>query len=213
MTGPIPLRGIARCCAVLCALLPLSHASGHGGVFLEDDVCVIQIGFLKAHFTVFQPRTRQQEEFCEDLPDVAETVFVLEYLHEGLETMPIEFRIIRDVTELGRFAKLAAVAQIEDLEKATVLYQAADADPDVLAVVHQFDAPGNYIGIVTASDMRTNKVYTAVFPFEVGGSGFGYVPLFAALLIFLQLNYWLMSGALARWRARFTKAKLLGQEA
>lgn len=213
MTGLFSLLGSLRWGVVLCAILPLSCAWAHGGVFLEDDVCVIQVGYLKAHFTVFQPRTRQHREFCEDLPDVAETVFVLEYLHDGLASMPIEFRIIKDVTDLGRFTRWRDVARIEDLEQATVFYQAAGTDPDVLAVVHEFDEPGNYIGIVTARTATNDKTYRAVFPFAVGGTGFGYVPLFVALLILLQLNYWLMTGRLARWRAKLSNAGWLGREA
>ena len=31
-------------------------ATAHGGVSMEDDLCVIKIGFLKAHFTGYQPK-------------------------------------------------------------------------------------------------------------------------------------------------------------
>ena len=31
----------------------------HGGVFLEEDVCVIEVGFFRAHFTIYQPQTQQ----------------------------------------------------------------------------------------------------------------------------------------------------------
>ena len=36
---------------------------------LEDDLCVINVNFMQAHFTVFQPETRQNNEYCEDIPD------------------------------------------------------------------------------------------------------------------------------------------------
>jgi hypothetical protein len=183
------------------ALWP-APAPAHGGVVLEDDICVIQIGFFRAHFTVYQPRTRAREELCEDLPDAAETVFVMEYLHNGLTEMPIDFRIIKDVTGRRRFARWADVAAIQDLDGATVFYQPALVEPDVFAVLHAFDAPGHYIGIVTARQPDTGRVYNAVFPFEVGATGFGYVPLIIGLLVILQINFWIMSGGLARWRAR-----------
>ena len=47
------------------------HAYGHGGVAFEDDLCVINVNFMQAHFTVFQPETRQNTEYCEDIPDDA----------------------------------------------------------------------------------------------------------------------------------------------
>jgi len=93
--------------AVLLLLsVPAQPASGHGGVVEEEDACVIRFSYLKAHFTVYQPRTSGREEYCEDLPDAAESVFVLEYLHDQLATVPIDFRIVRNVTGKGRFARL-----------------------------------------------------------------------------------------------------------
>ena len=169
---------------------------------LEDDICVIQIGFLKAHFTVYQPRTQERRELCEDLPDVAETVFVMEYLHDGLKEMPIDFRIIRDVTGRRRFAKWEDVANIEDLDAATVFYQSALVETDVFAVLYDFAEAGHYIGIVTASQPGSDRVYRAVFPFEVGATGFGYLPLLAAVVVLLQVNFWVMGGGLKRWRQR-----------
>ncbi len=143
----------------------ISHA--HGGVVLEGDLCVIEVGFYRAHFTIFQPRIRGHEEYCEDLPEAHETVFVLEYLHDGLERIPVDLRIIRNVTGLGRFAREADIDAIEDLEAQTVFYQSPVVEPDVFAVLHEFTAPGEYIGIVTATH-ESGERYTAVFPFEVG---------------------------------------------
>ena len=70
----------------------------------QEDQCVITVDFMQAHFTVFQPETRESEEFCEDIPDVTQSIFVMEYLHESLREMDVDFRIIRDVTNIGRFA-------------------------------------------------------------------------------------------------------------
>ena len=74
-------------------------------MFLEEDTCVIQIDFYQAHFTIYQPQITQHKEFCEDIPEVGETIFVMEYLHDGLRDMPVDFRIIKDIQKLGRFAK------------------------------------------------------------------------------------------------------------
>ncbi|MEO1203589.1 MAG: hypothetical protein AAFX10_12830, partial [Pseudomonadota bacterium] len=101
----------ARTLALLwltAVLMPTSIAA-HGGVVEEDDLCVINIGYLKAHFKIYVPAKRRHEQFCEDLPIGGESVFVMEYLHEGLSRAEIDFRIIENVTGKGTFARLEDV--------------------------------------------------------------------------------------------------------
>ena len=182
-----------------------SNTFAHGGVFLEDDICVIQIDFFQAHFTIYQPQITQHEEFCEDIPEIGETIFVMEYLHDGLREMPIDFRIIKDTQKLGRFAKLEDVEKIENINSHTVLYQAPQTGPDgIYLAKYDFLEEGYYIGIVTAERLKDGMVYKAVFPFQVGGNSWGYIPLIIIIAIFLQLNYWLMSGGFARLRKIFS---------
>jgi hypothetical protein len=174
-------------------------AVAHGGVVLADDLCVIKVNYLRAHFKVYQPRVSVHEQFCEDLPVASESVFVMEYQHEALASMSIDFRIIRDVTGKGRFARMEDVAEIDDIDSATVFYQEAVVEPDVFTVIHEFKEEGDFIGIVSATQADTRKVYAAVFPFEVGFTGIGYWPFFIGVLVLLQLQYLLMSGRLKRW--------------
>lgn len=174
-------------------------AVAHGGVVLEDDLCVIKVNYLRAHFKIYQPRVSGHEQFCEDLPVASESVFVMEYQHDALASMPIDFRIIRDVTGKGRFARIEDVSQIEDIDDATVFYQEAVVEPDVFTIIHDFAEEGDFIGIVSATQPDTRKVYAAVFPFEVGFTGVGYWPFFIGVLVLLQLQYLLMSGRLKRW--------------
>ena len=199
-----------RTCIVTCARTILcvlaAHAGtnvmAHGGVFLEDDQCVVQIDFLRAHFTAYQPQTSANKEYCEDLPDVTATVFVLDYLHDSLREMPLDFRIIRDVNKLGRFAKWADIEKIENLDSHTVFYQPPVTRPNAtFTAEHVFAEPGDYIGIVTTQHRSKDKIYRAVFPFEVGATGFGYWPAIVGLLFLVQVNYWVMSGGFSRWRA------------
>ncbi len=56
------------------------ESSAHGSITVDGDLCVIQIGFYRAHFKIFQPITSEAEEFCEDIPDFGESIFVMEYL-------------------------------------------------------------------------------------------------------------------------------------
>ena len=106
------------------AIIASNQALTHGGVAFQEDQCVITVDFMQAHFTVFQPETRNSEEFCEDIPDVSGSLFVMEYLHELLQEMSVDFRIIKDINNVGRFADWNDIQDIEDLESATVYYQA-----------------------------------------------------------------------------------------
>lgn len=177
-----------------------AETRAHGGVVEEEDLCVIRISYLKAHFKIYQPLTAGHEEYCEDLPAATESVFVMEYLHDELGRVPVDFRIIRDVTGKGRFARFEDVAAIEDLDAVTVMYQPPVIEPDVFTVLHDFAEKGDYIGVVTATPDTGSRSHIAVFPFEVGYTGFGYWPLIVGGLILLQLQYLISSGRLARWR-------------
>jgi len=182
-------------------------ANAHGGVVEEDDLCLIKVSYLSAHFKIYQPRVSGHKQFCEDLPAASESVFVMEYQHDSLASMPIDFRIIRDVTGKGRFARMEDVEKIEDIDSVTVFYQQARLEPDVFTVMHEFEDEGDYIGIVSASEPSSDRRYAAVFPFEVGFTGFGYWPLFIGALLLLQLQYLFMSGRLKRWyQVRSSKA-------
>ncbi len=201
---------IDRGMVFLFLLLALqSQAFAHGGVVEEDDICVIKVNYLRAHFKIYQPRISGHEQFCEDLPAAAESVFVMEFMHDALETMPIDFRIIRDITGKGRFARMEDVQAIEDLDAATVFYQSASTEPDVYSVVHTFESEGDFIGIVSARNPDSGDVYAAVFPFEVGFTGWGYWPLFIGLLVLIQIQYLAMSGRLKRWFSRTSPATLM----
>ena len=121
LTPRLPRR-ILLALLLLASTLSGQYASAHGGVAFQEDLCVININFLQAHFTVFQPETRGSDEFCEDIPDVSRSVFVMEYLHNLMPEMLIDFRIIRDINEVGQYAAMEYVLAIEDLEAATVYY-------------------------------------------------------------------------------------------
>ena len=106
---------------------------------LEGDVCIIWIDFYSAHFTAYQPETSGNKQFCQELPDTGESIFVLDYLHQSLKEVPVEFRIIRDVTGLGRYVKLEQVEKIEDIEQQTVFHQPPVVRPDAsFKIEHDF---------------------------------------------------------------------------
>lgn len=189
----------------LILLLFLATASGgvfaHGGVVEEEDLCIIKVNYLRGHFKIYQPLIDGHKEYCEDLPNATESVFIMEYLHDSLREAAVDFRIIRDVTGKRRFARWEDVAEIEDLDAVTVFYRPPSVDPDVLTVIHDFGEEGHFIGIVTANVDGDEQIYRAVFPFEVGYTGFGYWPLIIVLLLAIQFLYFVMSGRLKGRRA------------
>ena len=208
MPRPATFRALAGLLfAAVCLGLAGTTAHAHGGVVLEEDLCVIQMGFLRAHFTIYQPETRANEEYCEDIPDVTQTIFVMEYLHASLRDMALDFRIIRDVTGTGVYARWDDVATIDDLDAATVFYlPPRRRDAPQLTIEHRFDEPGWYIGIVTTRDPDTDRIYRTVFPFEVG-TNWGYLPLFVLLGVAAQAGYLLSTGAAQRWWSRLAGSR------
>ena len=77
------------------------RAYAHGGVSLEDDLCIMRIGQYRAHFTGYQPRARASQEFCEDIPELGEAIIVLDFLDPALRNMDIDFEVITDpVTDM-----------------------------------------------------------------------------------------------------------------
>lgn len=185
--------------AVAIVLVP-NRLYAHGSVAFEDDRCLISIDFMQAHFTVFQPETEGSDEFCESIPGVTRSVFVMEYLHTLLNEMEIDFRIVRDTNNVGRYATWEDIEAIEDLNAATVFYQPARIEEGgFFQTSYDFTERGSYIGVVTADHPTEDREYNAVFYFRVGGRPLGSLPIFLALLIALQLGYWVSSGGYRRW--------------
>jgi hypothetical protein len=153
---------------VLIILIAFAHqGQAAGAVVGEPGSCIIEIGIYTAHFTIYQPDSQGNSEFCEDLPSAGKTLFVMDYLHGSLGEVPLEFRIIRDIDNWGIFARWENVAGIEDIDARTVYYQAPTLSVNQLQVEVPFAEPGAYIGIVSAPHPELDKTYHAVFPFQV----------------------------------------------
>ncbi len=200
-----------QCCFLLSLLLLQFPAAtsvlAHGGVAYEEDLCVINIGFLKAHFTIYQPQVSGSEEFCEEIPAVNDTVFVMEYQHEFLRQMPVDFRIITDDQNFGIYARWEDVQTIPDLDAVTVFYQPPQIrDAGEFTANYHFAEKGTYIGIVTAQHPDDDRLYNAVFYFQVGGPDRGSWPLFLLIAVLLQGGYWFGTGGYGRWQQRRTQA-------
>jgi hypothetical protein len=182
--------------AIAAALLLLSYGPGpahaSGGLVLQNDVCILTIGFYEAHFTAYQPDARGNEEFCEHLPGAGKTIFVLDYLHRSLKEVPVDFRIVHDVMGKGQFVRVEDVEALDDIEKYTVYYQ----EPLIrgngtMTIEHTFAEEGEFVGVVTAGHPSNDNTYTAVFPIAMGANrfpwaygAFAMVAMLAAVLLF-----------------------------
>lgn len=181
----------------------------HGSVTPEEDICIIQIGYYRAHFKMYLPRSKGHQEYCEDIPVTGETVFVMEYEHSGLGNVPVDFRVVRNVTGNGIFANLDDVERIPDIDAVTVIHHEAAIQPDVFTIMYDFEEQGEFIGVVTVQNPESGKIYTAVFPFEVGFSGVPSWVWFILVAVLLQINYLVMNGWYARWKRERRKKKLV----
>ncbi|MEX0738900.1 MAG: hypothetical protein WD071_06140 [Pseudohongiella sp.] len=176
-----------------CLLSVSRQTHAHGSVVDEGDACVIQFGFYSAHFSIFQPGTSDHDSFCEDIPSAGESVFIMEYRHDSMRQVPLEFRIMHNTSELGRFVRWQDIEAMstEQLRADTVFLQSLPPQTDgVTRVMHNFDATGDYIGVVSIPHPSEEILYHAVFPFRVGTSAwsnwFWGLPVLALILFVIR---------------------------
>lgn len=179
-----------------CLLLVIGGAPAlvmaHGGVSMEDDVCIIQVGRYKAHFTGYLPERRATQEFCEDIPAVGNAVFVIDFISDELRGMDLDFRIVRDVNDVGITATYEDLGGEKAIEDATIYYSPMRHYPSgVMDARYSFITKGGYIGILNARHLATGLAYRSVFPFRVGRVSYGrYAAYFALVLAGCGLFIW-----------------------
>ncbi|HDZ08901.1 hypothetical protein [Pseudohongiella sp.] len=181
-------RRLAALLILAWTLTQSGQVLGHGSVVDEGDACVIQFGFYSAHFSIFQPEATGHQGFCEDIPNADASVFVMEYRHDSMRQVPLEFRIMHNNSGLGRFVRWQDIAGMtaEQLSADTVFLQSLPAQPDGVArILHDFESTGDYIGIVSIPHPSDDILYHAVFPFRVGASVWSNWPLGLPILALL----------------------------
>lgn len=141
--------------AILATSIVFSaQVQAHGGLALAEDMCVLTVGPYRMHFTGYQPLS-QEEEFCEDIPEVGKTVIALDYIQEELRPLKTEVRIIRDT---GSEA---------NLDEITVFHLPPKVYPNAsITVDHTFPEKGKFVGLVTITGGAQD--YVSRFPFSVG---------------------------------------------
>lgn len=154
---------------IFCCSFLSQTVLAHGGVAIEDDRCVLKAGPYIMHFTGFQPKQSQSEEFCEDIPNVGSAIIVLDYIDKPLRDMAVDFRIIEDVDNIGNYATIDDLGSDSDIEQNTVYYLPSKLRRSgSFNVEYNFTEPGRFIGMVKVDDIPNGNEYTSVFPFGVG---------------------------------------------
>lgn len=80
---------------ILFTLLLMSgHVLGHGNIDNKNGACTLKIAEERAiHLTAYQPSTHEGEVFCQDAPDVVETILVLDFMEADSKKNPFSFSI------------------------------------------------------------------------------------------------------------------------
>jgi len=170
----------------LCTLFMTPVTWGHGGVSMDDDMCLMRVGTYRAHFTGYQPESRATQEFCEDIPVVSKAIFVIDFIDDELRKMEVDFRVLKDVKAIGVKAVLADLGTKAEMEKNTIFYHERKRYPrGTMSPQFKFVEEGQYIGLVTAINPETGREYTSVFPFSVGVVNYAkyIVPIVAVILL------------------------------
>ncbi len=146
------------------------QVQAHGGLALADDLCILTVGPYTIHFTGYQPLT-QEEEFCEDIPEVGKTVVALDYINDELRPFETEVRIVRSTTShkitTGTTPQDLEKVSDEDLENMTIYYLEPEVYPNASILIdHTFPEKGMFAGVVTVTG--EGQEHVSVFPFSVG---------------------------------------------
>lgn len=180
----MPLRLTPALLILVFFILPTAPVLAHGGVSLEDDLCVLRLGNYQMHFTGYQPEQSGAEEFCEDIPGTGTAVIVLDAIDDALRGIPLEVRILRDDRNLGNDARVEELGGVEAIAAATVAHlPAAVHATGSTTLQHRFETAGRFIGYIRAEPAVGGPVET-VFPFAVGGgTGRSMWPYLMAVLL------------------------------
>jgi len=78
---------------ILMTLLFVSNCVfAHGNIDNKHGACTLKISKEHAiHLTAYQPSTHEGEVFCQDAPDLVETIMVLDFMEEDLKQLPLAF--------------------------------------------------------------------------------------------------------------------------
>ena len=188
-----PILLVMAAALALALAFAAPRAEARGALGYDQDSCVLKVGPDFLYFSGYQFAVSQRK-FCEDVPQVGETTLVFDLAQDELRQMKLDFRITRDAG--------ATPAEGAAADASTVAYLPPEIYPKgTFSFVHNFDEPGNFVGVVTA-DGPNGEHWVASYPFSVGGAPASMTPL-----ILLALACALALGLYFASRPREKKAK------
>lgn len=162
---------MVRTLIIILAMMP-SALFAHGGVSIENDVCIIKLNDYKAHFTGYMPEKRGMREYCESFPVTGRAIIAIDFISGELREQRIKFEVAKDFT--GKGADVTAA----DLEGdntsryiASLVHSdiAGFRDSGTINFPVNLDSKGWYIGVMKiVSD--GGVIGESVFPFNVAPS-------------------------------------------
>ena len=107
--------------------------------------------------------------------------------------MAVDFRIIRDIENIGNSATYADLGGPEQIEAATIFYEPPKVyKGGTITAQHDFVTSGRYIGILTATHLETGNSVASVFPFAVGVTNYmTYLPAALGIIAVLGSAYYI----------------------
>lgn len=137
-----------------------TQAWAHGAL-ANRDTCILTVGPYTMYFSGYIPKKMGSKKFCDDLPMSGHAFIVMDFIQDKLRSFPVELTIVRNIDIKGRPENDGEVVFHKPLHR----YPNGTIEWD-----HDFPEKGYFVGIVKVID-RSNKEYTARFPFGVGTGG------------------------------------------
>ena len=82
---------------IISTVFYIGTVSAHGKVSLESDICVRSIAGSMLHLSTYQPQYDPQAEYCTEIPQQGETLWVVDLVDQALRNMPIAIHIVRGI--------------------------------------------------------------------------------------------------------------------
>lgn len=158
---------------VLSALFPVSMTWAHGGASVEADKCRINVGPHLVHFTAYQPQLSGTTEFCNNIPELGNSVIVFDYEGKALRDMTVEFEVTKEPEGKRIFYK-----------------EPGKAPTGTINTAINFTEPGNYLAHVTL--VNEGQKVDAHVPFSVGsaaGGGLSTSTILVVLVVLVAAGY------------------------
>lgn len=154
----------------------------HGGVSAEADLCVLNLGPYRVHFTGYVVEGQKTREFCEDIPNTGRVIIVLDFIDDFLRTH-----------EIG--VKFAETESLKDdpEDQGEIVHSVPKAvyKGGTIKMEMEFDQPKYFVGIVSAEG-PSGEQYISRFPFGVGQNNWFGSWTFIILTILVILSVFLI---------------------